>query len=157
MTNSFFVIIVTLIITFYIWIVKNCHQAPCRYSFFRISPCTVAVLLKYSYSHKSITPQIPPLFSAKNIPQYRSQYLPSCQHLPTCQHLPGCESFNKLQAPTSTRHDQDTHTTRAGKDSQYKDYYYYNSLYYKIIYIFIDYSLLSSWPFLITKRKCLFV
>ena len=56
-TNSFFVIIVTLIITFYIWIVKCYHQALYRYSFGRITPCTVAVL---------------PIFSEKKNPQHRS-------------------------------------------------------------------------------------
>ena len=60
-TNNIFVIIVTLIITFYIWIVKCCHQIPCRYSFVRRTPCTATVL---------------PLFSAKNIHQYHLQYFP---------------------------------------------------------------------------------
>ena len=86
-TNNIFVIIVTLIITFSIWIVKCCHQAPYRYSFMRISPCTTAVL---------------PLFSEKHIPQHRSQHLPVCQLLPTSQHLPACESFNKPLLPPGT-------------------------------------------------------
>ena len=86
-TNNIFVIIVTLIITFSIWIVKCCHQALYRYSFFRISPYTTAVL---------------PLFSQKHIPQYRFQDLPACQH------LPGCESFNKLLLPAKHTHQPDT-------------------------------------------------
>ena len=39
-TNSFFVIIATLIITFSIWIVKNCHQDLFRYFFIKISTYT---------------------------------------------------------------------------------------------------------------------
>ena len=103
-TNSFFVIIVALIITFSIWIVKCCHRDPCRYSFVRISTYTTGSL---------------PLFFYEKNPQHRSQYLPACQLLPCYQHLPACESFNKPLLPaTHTRHQPDTHTTRAGKDSQ---------------------------------------
>ena len=81
----------------------------CRYSFGRISPCTAAVL---------------PLFSAENIPQYRSAS-DTIQLLPACQLLTGCESFNKPLLPA--KHTPAGQHTRTGKDSQYKDYYYNNN------------------------------
>ena len=77
-TNSFFVIIATLIITFSIWIVKCYHQALYRYSSGRISPCTAF------------------------------QYLPASQHLPTYQLLPTCESFNKPLLPAHTHQPDNT-------------------------------------------------
>ena len=100
-TNNLFVIIVTLIITFSIWIVKCCHQALYRYSFGRISPCTIAVL---------------PLFFYENIPQHHSASDTTPSIFQACQYLPGCENFNKLLLPAT--HTARTHTTRAGKDSQ---------------------------------------
>ena len=103
MTNSFFVIIVTLIITFSIWIVKNCHQALYRYSFFRISPCTTAVLphRRCRAASRPAPAAKRPIFSEKHNPQYHSTS-DTIQYLPACQQLPGCESFNKPLLPPDT-------------------------------------------------------
>ena len=144
-TNSFFVIIATLIITFSIWIVKCCHQALYRYSFGRISTYTTGSL---------------PLFFYENIHQHRLQHLPACQLLPTHQLLPTCESFNKPLLPaTHTRHQPDTHTTRAGKDSHSIMIIIIIIISIRLIYIFILLTILCFLLdlFLYTKRKCLFV
>ena len=69
---------------------------PSYCTIFPISYCLYCTTNRCSLS------SIPPLFSAKNIPQYRSQLLPTCHHLPTCQQLPACESFNKLLLPRPT-------------------------------------------------------
>ena len=100
-TNNIFVIVVTLIITFSIWIVKNCHQALYRYSQPRTSPCTIAVL---------------PLFFLQNIPQHHS---PSDTISNTCQFAIICRSVKILTSFCFRReHTQaGQHTTLAGKDS----------------------------------------
>ena len=92
-TNSFFFFFFTLIITFYIWIVKCCHQALYRYSFGRISPNTAP-------------PPAP---------------LPVLASLPVSAMLANNYQLVKVLTsscfPPYTHHQPDTHTTRAGKDS----------------------------------------
>ena len=70
-----------------------------------------------------------------------SRTSPSTASPPTpsssCQLASSCQVVKVLTSPPASRQTRPPagHTTRAGKDSQYKDYYY-NSLYYKIdIYI----------------------
>ena len=53
-TNNIFVIIVTLIITFSIWIVKNCHQALYRYSLLRTSPDTAPSTCQLANTYQAV-------------------------------------------------------------------------------------------------------
>ena len=119
-TNSFFVIIVTLIITFYIWIVKCCHSCP-------------SVIL----SKEHPPAPLPALASLPVNTRLAISYQLASKYQ-ACQFLPGCESFNKPLLPTGNTHTSRQHAQHTGrKGSQYNDCYYNNSLYYKIdIYIY---------------------
>ena len=116
----------------------NCQMLPplsCRYSFMRRTPNTVAVL---------------PLFSQKHIPQHRSASDTACQF------LPGCESFNKPILPPGTHHQGNTHGQEKIPNIRIVIIIIISI---RLIYIYLFcfilacFFLLSSWPFLIHKKK----
>ena len=105
--------------------------------------------------HRS--PAVPPLFFLQNIPQYHSASDTAPSIFQACQFLPGCESFNKRPLPAGNT--QAGHTTRAGKDSHSIMIVIIIMISIRWIYIYFIlfyltcFFLLSSWPFLIHKKK----